>query len=455
MATPESAAPHPNAGRRVDIIGTRGYPSYYGGFETAVRRIAPYLADCGWSVTVYGRPGATRPEDPQLDARIRRVETRGVESKSLSTLSYGFTASDQSVRSRPDVALVMNVANGFFLPRYFRHGIPTLVNVDGVEWDRDKWGRAAKTMFRRGAHLTARYATELVCDAQEIRRRWQADFHRDGLFIPYGGDLPPCIPVEPGLRRRGYALLVARFVPENTIAEFVEAAERVSERYDVVIVGSSGYGGEVEERVRRLNLGNPRVHWLGHVSDDHRLLGLWQNCGAYFHGHSVGGTNPALVQAMACGAPTVARDTRYTREVLADAGVFVPANGTAIANELTALLGNPREQCRLGARAQERALAEYSWQGVCEKYQRALADLADHSAAGRARLAAAPAMAAPVVRPAPAVIDLSARTVTAAPAAQPAEAPATASALVAPRDPADPSVPSPTRLSRRYPVRHR
>ena len=100
----------------VAVIGTRGYPSYYGGFETAVRHLAPWLAERGWGVTVYGRPGSTAPADPARDRRVVSRLTRGVESKSLSTLSYGFTAVADAVRRRPDVALVMNVANGFWIP---------------------------------------------------------------------------------------------------------------------------------------------------------------------------------------------------------------------------------------------------------------------------------------------------------------------------------------------------
>jgi glycosyltransferase involved in cell wall biosynthesis len=369
--------------RSVAIIGTRGYPSYYGGFETAVRKLAPFLANAGWEVSVYGRPGATSDRDASIDPRVKRITTRGIESKSLSTLSYGFTASLDALRKKPDVALVMNVANGYFLPALKARGIPTLVNVDGIEWDRAKWGRAAKAVFKTGASLTARFGTELVCDSTEIAERWSRDFGRNGLFIPYGGDVPELIPVEDGLTRRGYVLVVARFVPENTIGEFIEAAETLSTYQDVVIVGSSGYGGEIEDRVRRLAEGNPRVTWLGHVSDDHRLLGLWQNCGAYFHGHSVGGTNPALVQAMACGAPVVARDTVYNREVLGSDGLFVSPTASAIAEGLRKVLENSQLQSKLSVSAETRARHSYSWQLVNEKYERALNDLVLRGSADR------------------------------------------------------------------------
>ncbi|NQX10457.1 glycosyltransferase [Microbacteriaceae bacterium VKM Ac-2855] len=355
----------------VAIIGTRGYPSYYGGFETAVRKLAPYLAERGWDVTVYGRPGTT-VEDPDRDPRVKTRVTVGVETKSISTLSYGLTSSLDAARRKPDVALVLNCANGYWLPILKQRGIPTLVNVDGIEWERAKWGRFAKYIFHTGAKWTARFGDRLVFDAAAISDRWGREFGRDGDVISYGGDIPPEYPVEPGLSHRGYALMVARFVPENTVPQFVQAAEHLSKTTDVVIVGSSGYGGEIESAVAALAATNPRVHWFGHVSDDKRLLSLWQHAGAYFHGHSVGGTNPALVQAMACGAPVVARDTVFNREVLRDTGRFVQPDVASISQGMLAVLEDPVAQEQLGSLGQERARVHYSWNDVNAAYEQAL-----------------------------------------------------------------------------------
>lgn len=356
----------------VAIIGTRGYPSYYGGFETAVRRLAPYLADEGWDVTVYGREGMTTPDDPDLDPRVVTRTTRGVETKSLSTLSYGLTSTLDAARRKPDVALVLNCANGFFLPALKQRGIPTVVNVDGIEWDRAKWGTLAKKVFHQGAVWTARYADRIVYDAAAIETRWRDEFGRDGDVIPYGGDAPPLYPVEPGLGHRDYVLMVARFVPENTVAEFFEAARQIGQTKDVVIVGSSGYGGPLDEAAVALTRSNARIRWFGHVNDDRRLHSLWQHAGAYFHGHSVGGTNPALVQAMACGAPVVARDTVYNREVLTDAGEFVSSDPRSIAAGVLQLLGDPQRQQQLSERATERAATAYSWGAVQAAYKNSL-----------------------------------------------------------------------------------
>lgn len=357
------------------IIGSRGYPSYYGGFETAVRWLAPYLVDNGWDVTVYGRAGATRDDDPRRDYRVARRVTPGLETKSLSTLSYGFTSTLDVARRKPDVALVMNVANGFWLPFLRARGIPTLVNVDGIEWDRAKWGRVAKAVFLRGATVTARFASRLVFDAEAIADRWRMDFGCEGDFIPYGGIPQPDLPIEPGLAHREYVLVVARFVPENSIPEFLEACGRIAAHHDVVIVGSSGYGGELDERVAALAESNDRVRWLGHISDDLRLFSLWQHAGVYFHGHSVGGTNPALVQAMALGAPVVARDTIYNREVLGDCGAVTGAEPSQIEEAVNALMSDKSRQARYSRMALARASSSYSWNEVCMRYEQSLSRL--------------------------------------------------------------------------------
>lgn len=368
--------------RSVAIIGTRGYPSYYGGFETLVRRLAPFLADQGWTVTVYGRRSSVLDDDPGRDARVVSTTTWGLDRKALSTLTHGFTACLHAAWRKPDVALVMNVANGYWLPILRLRGVPTVVNVDGIEWERAKWGKAAKRVFRWGATLTARFADALVYDSAEIERRWVAESERKGSVIAYGGDTPADLPVVAGLEHRRYALIVARFVPENTVPEFFEAARAISEHVDVVIVGSSGYGGALETRAKHLTASNPRIHWLGHISDDEKLFSLWQHAAAYFHGHSVGGTNPALVQAMACGAPTVARDTPYNREVLGPVGTYVPPDPKAIAAAVVSLAKDEARQTEASDAFTRRANDRYSWAKICRDYETTLEAVFPTSAKG-------------------------------------------------------------------------
>lgn len=358
--------------RTVAVIGTRGYPSFYGGFETAVRRVAPALAGRGWRVTVYGRKQGVR-DDADADPRVRSVLTPGVDSAALSTLTFGLTAVLHALVTKPDVALVMNVANGYWLPLLKLRGIPTVVNVDGIEWERDKWSRLGKLVFRLGARLTARFADELVFDAQAIGDYWERHFGRAGTFIPYGGDPSEVLDLEPDLKPGRYVLLVARFVPENTVAEFLAAAPLIIERHDldVVLVGSAPEGDPLQDAATRLATTFPRVHQLGHLSDDRRLFALWQHAGAYFHGHTVGGTNPALVQAMALGAHIVARDTVYNREVLGEAGVFCGSDAESIATAVGRVLEGGESLRELAVR---RSRERYTWDLVVDRYDRVLAD---------------------------------------------------------------------------------
>ncbi|WP_053854755.1 glycosyltransferase [Mycolicibacterium mucogenicum] len=325
----------------------------------------------GWDVTVYGRRGATKPDDPSLDPRITRRVTWGMETQKLSTLSHGLTAALDAAVRKPDVALIMNCANGYFLPILRARGIPTLVNVDGIEWERDKWSPTAKRVFRKAAECTAKWADGLVFDARRIEQYWRDTFNAAGTFIPYGGDLASELPVPEGLAHREYVLLVTRFVPENTVPQFFEAVPAIAEQYPVVIVGSSGYGGELDATAERL-ASYPSVTWLGHVHDDSLLLALWQHAGLYFHGHSVGGTNPALVQAMAAGAPILARDTDYNREVLGSAGEFVCDDPELIAKTVVQLMENRAEREDESRAMMLRAVQHYSWASVARGYDSAM-----------------------------------------------------------------------------------
>jgi glycosyltransferase involved in cell wall biosynthesis len=355
---------------RVAIIGTRGYPSYYGGFETAVRILTPFLAEKGCQVSVYSRPSAVADELGN-EPNIEQVFTPGWETRSLSTLSYGLTASAHAATRRshrPDVALVMNVANGYYLPLLKAASIKTVVNVDGIEWHRDKWSSSAKAVFKRGAALTARWADEIICDSTNIADFWQRSYGRASHYIPYGGDFKGYERVPLGLKSHGYLLLVARLVPENSIGPFLEAVPALARDYPIVLVGSSGYREAYDEQAARLASGHDSVTYLGHVANDELLFSLWQHCGLYFHGHSVGGTNPALVQAMALGAPILARDTIYNREVLADTGDFVTPTTSEIIRSVRTLMSNPQARALMGARARDRALETFTWERMCENY---------------------------------------------------------------------------------------
>lgn len=358
---------------KIAILGCRGYPSTYGGFETFVRRLAPYLVEKGHDVTVYCRePGVSLAWHSTRTDGIRQVFTPGCDRKSLSTLSFGATATVDLLFRRADAVLVLNVANGFYLHLIKSRSQRAIVNVDGIEWDRGKWSRLGKWVFRQGAMYTAKLADDIVCDSQAISEIWKERFGRAGLFIPYGADVISERAVDRirsiGLESRSFGLVVARLAPENNIELILDAIELLPPDSSFVVVGSANYDSPILDRLRRMAAERCNFHWLGHVSDQDLLLDLWFHCCLYIHGHSVGGTNPALLQALGCGAPVLALDTPFNREVVEDGEMLFPHDASRLAGQMMRMLRSPSPRDRSHRVVEER----YRWEDCCSAYVAAL-----------------------------------------------------------------------------------
>jgi len=356
---------------RVAIIGARGYPSTYGGYETFVRTIAPWLRDHGADVTVYCRDAGMRFRKRSLDG-ISLIDSPGLDSKSLSTLSHGFSACLHAATQHFDAVLVMNVANGYALPFLRLRGIPIVLNVDGIEWERSKWSRIAKAVFRVGARLSARLSTELVVDAKALGPVWVNRFGVETNYIAYGApvvaDVDPTPVIAKGLEPGGYLLIVARLAPENNVELWLDALDRLDHRYPTVVVGSANYENPVEDRLRLLDRQHPNFHWLGHVSDQDLLTSLWAHAAIYLHGHSVGGTNPALLQALGAGCCVLAIDNAFNREVLQDDRSLVRADAEVIATRIARMMGDPHLRTELAERGPDIITHRYAWDDVCKSY---------------------------------------------------------------------------------------
>lgn len=370
------------------IIGSRGFPSTYGGYETLVRYLARHMVAEGHHVTVYCR----EPKDGRRvwhEEGVRCIATRGKDSKQLSTLSFGASSIADAALRRYDAALVLNIANGFWLPALRAAGVPFAVNTDGLEWKRAKWSKLGKAVFRTGAELTARLAPELICDSEALGDIWEEDFGRKSTFIPYGGELRGELTdervrglgVEPGK----YALVVARLAPENNVELTLDAVELLGDDAPkLVVVGSANFDNPITGRLERMQ-SDGKVLWLGHVADQDLLAELWQHCGVYVHGHSVGGTNPALLQALGAGAPTIALDTVFNREVLANGGHLFEGNSRVLSQQLAAVVASESLRYAMSERGRKVCAARYTWERVCLAYTESLVRLA-HSHASASRL---------------------------------------------------------------------
>jgi glycosyltransferase involved in cell wall biosynthesis len=368
---------------RVAILGGRGYPSTYGGYETLVRYLVPDWVQRGLDVTVYCRSRPTETSSWKVDGATCRY-TRGIETKSLSTLSYGLSASVDA-RARPyDAVLVLNIANGFFLPFLRRRGIGTALNTDGIEWQRGKWGTVARRVFRASARASARWADVLVADSTEIARIWQTEFDVESTFIPYGAPVLKEQPVDRvrqlGLEPGSYVLVVARLIPENNIDLTLDALE-LCDGLPAVIVGDTNYDTDIANRLERLSKSG-KVIWLGHVDEPERLEQLWAAAGVYVHGHSVGGTNPALLQALGAGAPTLALDGPFNREVVASDEQLYASDPIQLAKKIRDVIDDQSKRRAWREHGQSVVSERYRWPDICERYLVALQE-AQETAIGR------------------------------------------------------------------------
>lgn len=363
---------------KIAILGSRGFPSHYGGYETFVREFAPHCVEREHDVTVYCR--WLKDGAPIWDCEgVTCRGVPGVDMQSLSTLTYGAAAARDACRGDYDAVLVLNSANGFFLPVLDRAGFPTVVNTDGLEWERQKWNLLGRTAFRGAAQFVARYASAIVADSRAIGQYWHRKFGVRPTYIPYGGHIIEDDSTdkldELGIPAGEYVLTVSRLVPENNVELTLDALDLLgAERPPHVVVGSSRRPTDLTRRLAD-RAQRDDTWWLGHVSDDRLLHQLWRHCRTYAHGHSVGGTNPSLVQALAAGAPTLAYDSEFTRQVIGNVDAYYDDRPESLSDRLLGLGASPEYRETLVENGLTRVREEYSWEAVCDRYLELLASV--------------------------------------------------------------------------------
>lgn len=369
----------PHRSLRIVMLGTRGVPARYGGFETAVEEVGSRLAAAGHHVTVYCRPS---PDDHlTTHLGMHRVVLPALHRRSLETLSHGIVSALHLVtrRRRPDAVLVLNAANAFVLPLLHARGLPVATHVDGLEWQRAKWSGAGQRFYRLAERLAVRWSDALVADAEGIAAYYAAEFGALTEQIAYGAPVQerPADQrlAELGLTSGGYHLVVARFEPENHVDVLVRAHLASGAALPLVVVGSAPYPSEHVRTIEALGA-DPRVRLLGGVWDEELLDQLYAGAATHLHGHSVGGTNPSLLRAMGAGAPVIAYDVVFNREVLGEGGVVFTTEAELGAHLLDAER-DPETWRSRGKALRERAATCYRWDDVALAYAAMLGALAD------------------------------------------------------------------------------
>lgn len=363
---------------RIALLGTRGIPARYGGFETFAEELSARLAARGHHVTVYTR---THLAEPGL-AVHRGAEIRtlpALRTKALETLSHTLISALAVSRRSADVVLLCNAANAPLIPLIHLHGLRVALNVDGLERKRRKWGTVGRAYYRLCERLSAKWADQVVTDAAVIQRYYRRAWHRESIMIPYGGDLPRPVGTSTldrlGLERNGYVLYVSRFEPENNPDRVIEAYRSVPATMPLVLLGSAPYAAALARRVRDLAAKDSRVALPGAIYGE-AYRELLFNAAAYVHATEVGGTHPALVEAMGAGRAVLYLDNPPNREVVGDAGLpFTFAGPVGLAEQLAAILADPARRADLARAAHERVLARYRWDDVTDRYEVALGAL--------------------------------------------------------------------------------
>lgn len=358
------------------MIGTRGVPARYGGFETAVEEIGKRLAQRGHDVTVFCR-GKNGAGAEYLGMRL--VHRPAIRRKVAETLSHtALSVANRYARSA-DVALVFNAANAPLLPVLKAASVPTALHVDGLEWKRSKWSGAGRRYYLANERLSVRLADRLIADAVGIQDYYRERYGADSVFIPYGAPIltAPALDRlgELRLASGGYHLVVARLEPENHVHHAVEAYLRVPLQLPLVIVGTAPYASRYIRALERRAASALGVRMLGGVWDQHLLDALYAGSLTYIHGHSVGGTNPSLLRAMGAAAPVLAYDVVFNREVLAETGRFW-ASPQQLALQLLQAEAEPGGAPARGRLGQARAAARYTWDSVTDAYEALCAGLA-------------------------------------------------------------------------------
>jgi len=362
---------------RIALIGSRGIPARYGGYETLLQEISVRLREMGHEVTVYCRPHYT-PRHEQDFRGVRLVVLPTIRTKYLDTPVHTFLSCLHALRQRYDAALVVNSANACFLPLLRLAGIPAALHVDGIERRRAKWGPLGRAVYALSERLACLLPRALVTDAAVIRDHYRRRYRADSWLITYGVDpQPPSAPGilrRLGLRERGYFLYVSRFEPENNPHRVVAAYREVGGELPLVMVGDAPYAERFIAEFRRDADG--RVLFPGAIYGD-GYRELLSHALAYIHATEVGGTHPALVEAMGYGNCVVVNDSPENLETAGECAlVFRAAEPSTLAAALDQVRRDPQAARARGRAAAERAARCYSWDAVSRSYAELFEQLA-------------------------------------------------------------------------------
>ncbi len=365
--------------KRLLILGTRGVPAQHGGFETFAEKLSTYLVQKGWSVTVYCQEDWNRTVPYEtMWGRVRRVHIPVKNEGPLGTMIFDLKAALHA-RNQPALGLTLGYNTAIFnLLQKFRRK-PNIFNMDGIEYQRAKWGPLAKLWLSLNERIACWTGTHLIADHPRILDYLtQRSAKKDRItMIPYGADIITDASTAPlralGLEPGKYSTVIARPEPENSLLEIVQGFSREPRAHTLVVLGDFDDNNPYHQRV--LASASSEVKFVGAIYDKPTLASLRYHSYLYIHGHQVGGTNPSLVEALAAGNPVIAHDNVFNRWVTGpDAAVFF-RDSSSFAALLSELLASPDQALTMKKAARLRHAEQFTWDQILREYETLLTEL--------------------------------------------------------------------------------
>lgn len=365
---------------KIAIMGIRGIPANYGGFETFAEYLSVGLVERGHDVTVYGRSHNIKHKG-KFYRGVRLVILPTIRHKYFDTVAHTLLCVLHALKERYDVILICNSANAIFswIPRIV--GTPVALNVDGLEWKRAKWNALGKAFYKISERLATFLPTEIVTDARDIEKYYLDRYGKRSTFIPYGTPIGGVDSTEVlekfGVEPGKYILYVSRFEPENNPHRVVEAFEKVKTDMKLVMVGDAPYATEFIQKLRATK--DPRIIFTGYVFGQ-GYREFQSNAYFYVQATEVGGTHPALLEGMGHGNCVLANDVPEHREVLGDAGYFFSTrNNGELTEKMQDLIDHPEKVEAARKKAIERIRERYTWDKITDQYEALFKRLAGKS----------------------------------------------------------------------------
>jgi glycosyltransferase involved in cell wall biosynthesis len=356
------------------ILGTRGIPAHHSGFETFAENLSLDLVRRGWEVTIYCQEPAGAPTWHDVWRGVHRVHISAAGSQSAASVLFDLRSTLHAARHR-ELALVLGYNTALFSAWYRLKGVPSVMNMDGMDRLRPKWRFPIRLFFTLNERLGRLLSDHLIADHPVIADYLGASSRPDRVsMVPYGSDRVES--AEPRLVRRfglepgGYVLVVCRPESGHSLEEIVRAFSSRRRNLKLAILGS--YQPAVDGFHRRVqSLASDEVVFPGAVFEKPLIQALRYHARLYIHGHCFGGTNPSLVEALGAGSPVLARENRFNRWVAGDGACYF-RDESQLRSHLDRLLADPGELRRMAEASRGRHAAEFRWEAAADRYERLL-----------------------------------------------------------------------------------